>query len=246
MLELAEIIERTAAVRERMVAAAARSDRPAGDVTLVAVTKTWPAELVVRAHQAGLTHVGENRPEELAEKRPQVDAALGGDALTWHMIGTLQSRKSDLVAAQADVFHALDRLKIARRLSRDLDANGRTLPVFLEVNLSGEASKAGYDCRNWEADATQRDVLRTELQETAVLPGLQVVGLMTMAPWDAPPDEIRAVFRRTRQLRDWLRAEAPVMLGDRLSMGMTDDFELAIEEGATHIRVGRALFGERG
>jgi pyridoxal phosphate enzyme (YggS family) len=246
VLELAEIIERTAAVRERMAAAAARSGRSVGDVTLVAVTKTWPAELVVRAHQAGMTHVGENRPEELAEKRPQVEAMISGDGLTWHMIGTLQSRKSDLVAAQADVFHALDRLKIARRLSRDLDENGRTLPVFLEVNLSGEASKAGYDCRNWEADATQRHVLRTELQETAALPGLQVVGLMTMAPWDVPPDDIRAVFRRTRQLRDWLRAEAPGLLGDRLSMGMTDDFELAIEEGATHIRVGRALFGERG
>lgn len=246
MLDLAEITDRTDAVRERMAAAAARAGRSADEVTLVAVTKTWPAELVLRAHEAGLTHLGENRPEELAEKRPQVEALLGdGGGLTWHMIGTLQSRKTDLVAAHADTFHALDRLKIARRLSAERAVSGKLLPVFVEVNLSGEASKAGYDVSRWEEDATQRAALRTVLQETAALPGLQVVGLMTMAPWDAPPEDIRTVFRRTRLLRDRLRAEAPELLGEGLSMGMTDDFELAIEEGATHIRVGRALFGER-
>lgn len=246
MLELAEIIDRTAAVRDRMAAAAGRAGRAVDEITLVAVTKTWPAELVHRAHAAGLTHMGENRPEELAEKRPQVEAMLGQEnEPTWHMIGTLQSRKTDLVSTYADLFHALHRLKIARRLSSELAAAGRVLPAFVEVNLSGEASKAGYDVTRWEEDATQRAALRTELQEIAALPGLTVVGLMTMAPWDAPPEDIRTVFRRTRQLRDWLRTEVPELLGAGLSMGMTDDFELAIEEGATHIRVGRALFGER-
>ncbi len=245
MLEPKEIADRAAAVRERMARAARRVGRQAEEVTLIAVTKTWPVEIVLRAHHAGLFHVGENRPEELAEKRPMVETSLGAEAMTWHMIGTLQSRKSDLVAAHADVFHALDRLKIANRLSRDLEIIGRRLPVFVEVNLSGEASKAGYDCGNWENDATQRALLRTELQEVGARPGLSVVGLMTMAPWDAPPEEIRAVFRRTRELRDWLQTESPSVVGASLSMGMTDDFELAIEEGATHIRVGRALFGER-
>lgn len=246
MLELGEIRDRSAAVRERVAEAAARAGRSADDVTLVAVTKTWPAELVLRARQAGLDHMGENRPEELAAKRPQVEALIGDrGGLTWHMIGTLQSRKTDLVSGHADIFHALDRLKIARRLSSESAAAGRVLPVFLEVNLSGEASKAGYDMTRWEEDATQREALRSELQVVAALPGLEVVGLMTMAPWDAPPEDIRIVFRRTRQLRDWLRTEAPQLVGEWLSMGMTDDFELAIEEGATHIRVGRALFGER-
>lgn len=246
MLEQSEISDRAAEVNERIAAAARRAGRSPADVALVAVTKTWPAELVVRAHRAGLAQVGENRPEELAEKRPVVEAALGsGRSLTWHMIGTLQSRKTDLVAAHADVFHALDRLKIASRLSRELTKLGRALPVFVEVNLSGEMSKAGYDCRNWEQDATQRARLRSELVEVGALPGLSVVGLMTMAPWDAPPDDIRAVFRRTRELRDWLQGDTPGIVGGGLSMGMTDDFELAIEEGATHVRVGRALFGER-
>lgn len=246
MLDQATITENLAAVNERVAAAARQVDRKPEDVTLVAVTKTWPAELVVRAYAAGMRHFGENRAEELAEKRPEVEAVLGRDSgIVWHMIGTLQSRKTDLAATHADVFHALDRLKIARRLARDLGEDARPLPVFVEVNLSGEASKAGYDCANWETDATQRAHLRNELQEIARLPGLELVGLMTMAPWDVPEDVIRDVFRRTRQLREWLHGESPGLIGDYLSMGMTDDFELAIEEGATHIRVGRALFGER-
>lgn len=244
MLDQSEIAERAAAVYERIGRAAARAGRAREDVTLVAVTKTWPAELVVRAHAAGLRHVGENRAEELASKRPLVQAELG-DAVTWHLIGTLQSRKTDLAAAHADVFHALDRLKIARRLSTELQRSGRELPLFVEVNVSGEASKAGYDCTRWEEDATQRATLRNELIEIGRLPGLRLVGLMTMAPWDVPAESVRAVFQRTRALRDWLQADSPGMVGDWLSMGMTDDFEFAIEEGATHIRVGRALFGER-
>lgn len=245
MLELIEIEDRTAQVRERIAQAARRAGRSPDEIALVAVTKTWPAELVVRACRAGLTQMGENRPEELAEKRPLVEVELGPDRVTWHMIGTLQSRKTGLVAAHADMFHALDRLKIAQRLSREVQEYGRQLPLFVEVNLSGEMSKAGYDCTNWEKDATQRAHLRSELVEVAALPGLTVAGLMTMAPWDASPDDIRAVFRRTRQLRDWLRTELTDDVGVGLSMGMTDDFEIAIEEGATHVRVGRALFGER-
>ncbi len=246
MFDLQRIRECAGEVRGRMTAAAARAGRSPEEITLIAVTKTWPAELVVAAYGAGLRQFGENRPEELAAKRPLVEAALGPNpSIAWHLIGTLQSRKTGLAAAHADVFHALDRQKIARRLAADLAAAGRVLPTFVEVNLSGEASKSGLAMTRWEEDATQRAALRTlivALQATAALPPL---GLMTMAPWDAPPGDIRAVFRRCRLLAEWLAGELPDAPRMALSMGMTDDYEIAIEEGATHVRVGRALFGER-
>lgn len=246
MYDVEVLQERHAAVLARIAAAAGRAGRDPGEVTLIAVTKTWPAELVLAAYEAGMRRFGENRPEELAAKRPLVEAARGGaGGITWHLIGPVQSRKSGLAAAHADVFHALDRERIARRLSADLAANGRQLPCFIEVNVSGEASKLGVDMRNWETDATQTAALRKLFTEAAALPGLSPVGLMTMAPWDAPPDEIRAVFRRTRALATRLWAEIAPAAPPALSMGMTDDFEIAIEEGATHVRVGRALFGER-
>lgn len=247
MLAVAELQERHAAVQARIDAAAHRAGRPPEAVTLVAVTKTWPAELVVAAYEAGMRQFGENRPEELAHKRPAVEAVLGAEnGITWHLIGPVQSRKSDMAAGYADVFHALDREKIARKLSAELALNGRSLPSFIEVNISGEASKLGLDLRNWESSATQRGQLRKLLQIVSELPGMPVVGLMTMAPWDAEPAAIREVFRRTRALAEWWREETGAGSPLCLSMGMTDDFEIAIEEGATHVRVGRALFGERG
>jgi pyridoxal phosphate enzyme (YggS family) len=246
VLEVNEIRDRYAATLERVAAAAARAGRSVDAVTLVAVTKTWPAELVLAAYEAGMRHFGENRAEELAVKRPQVEQALGPDSgILWHLIGSLQSRKTDLAAGYADLFHALDREKIARRLSTALIANGRSLPAFIEVNLSGEATKAGLDLSRWEADATQGRNLRKMITDTAALPGLPVIGLMTMAPWDVDEAIIRDVFRRTRGLAEWLRSELPGERALCLSMGMTDDFEIAIEEGATHVRVGRALFGDR-
>lgn len=239
------IAERYEAVMARIAAAAARANRPADDVTLVAVTKTWPAELLLEAYATGMRHFGENRTVELGEKRPLIEAQLGRNSgIVWEFIGTLQSRQSQMVADLADSFHALDRLKIATRLSRQLVENGRLLPVYLEINVSGETSKSGFQMSNWEKDATQREELRKAVETINDLPGLRPVGLMTMAPWEAPDEEIRAVFRRTRLLRDWLETAVNLPL-PQLSMGMTDDFELAIEEGATHVRVGRALFGFR-
>jgi PLP dependent protein len=233
------------AVLNRIAAAAQRAGREADEITLVAVTKTWPAETVLAAYEVGMRHFGENRPEELAEKRTAVARILGPDSgIVWHQIGPAQSRKTGLVAAHADLFHALDRLKIAERLGRELGENGRYLPTFLEVNISGEASKAGFPATDWEGAATQQAELRTIVQALATLPDLPLRGLMTMAPWHAPESEIRAVFRRTKALADWLNANAAANL-TWLSMGMTDDFEIAIEEGATHVRVGRAIFGER-
>ncbi len=237
-----DIKQRYEEVQMRMMAAAERAKRPFSSITLVAVTKRWPVEVLLAARDAGMSDIGENRAEEMVEKQP---AFAGDESIVWHFIGALQSRKTNLIADHADTFHALDRIKIARRLSKRLVENGRTLPVFLEVNISGEASKSGFVADKWADDATQRDALRKVVQETAVLPGLQLQGLMTMAPFGAPEAEIRDIFRRTRQLSDWLQIEFPTLTLDQLSMGMTDDFEIAIEEGATHIRVGRALFGER-
>ena len=237
-----DIKQRYEQVQARMAAAAERAKRPLSAITLIAVTKRWPVDVLIAARAAGMTDLGENRAEEMVEKQ---SSFVDDKAIVWHFIGALQSRKTNLIADHADSFHALDRLKIARRLSKRLVENGRTLPIFLEVNISGEASKSGFRADKWAEDATQREALRKVVQETAVLPGLKLQGLMTMAPFGAPEAEIRDVFRRTRQLSAWLQAEFPALTLDQLSMGMTDDFEIAIEEGATHIRVGRALFGER-
>ncbi len=215
----------------------------------MAVTKTLPVEVVLSGYQAGVRHFGENRAEELAIKVDEVDELLVANRITWHQIGSLQSRKSNLVADHADVFHALERSKIARRLSNRLIENGRAknrpLPVFLEVNVSGEESKAGIDCTNWQNDSRKRDQLLTLAQEIEGLSGLAPRGLMTMAPWKVDEKIIRDVFQQTRQLSEWLGSAAPLSDWSKLSMGMTDDFEIAIEEGATHVRIGRAIFGER-
>ena len=237
-------------VLQQIARAAAEANRNPAEITLVAVTKTWPVETILAAYAAGMRHFGENRAEELAEKRPFVEAHLGPDSgIVWHFIGTLQSRKTNLIADHADVFHALDRLKIANRLSTRLQENGRAathpLPTFLEINISGEMSKSGVNCVDWENNATQRAEIRNFGKTVAALPGLTLQGLMTMAPWDAEPDFIRTVFKRTRLLADWLAEEVGVERPLALSIGMTDDYPLAIAEGATHVRVGRAIFGER-
>ena len=237
---------RYAQVQERAAAAAQRAGRPAEAITLVAVTKTWPVETLLAAYQAGIRQFGENRPEELAEKAVQLAAELGADSgIRWHQIGTVQSRKSSLTADRADLFHALDRVKIARRLSNRLVETGRQLPVLLEVNVSGESSKSGFPCGGWEEDAALRAGLRQEIETIASMPGLTIQGLMTMAPWGVPEPEIRQVFQRTRRLASWLAEALPHLDFSQLSMGMSDDFEIAIEEGATLVRVGRAIFGDR-
>jgi pyridoxal phosphate enzyme (YggS family) len=238
------------AVLQQIHDTAQQANRSPDDITLVAVTKTWPVETILEAYAAGMRHFGENRAEELAEKRPAVEAALGSDSgIVWHFIGTLQSRKTNTIADFADVFHALDRLKIANRLSARMQENGRAqtrpLPVFLELNISGEMSKSGVNATDWENSATQRQAIRTFCETVAALPGLTLHGLMTMAPWEAEPEVIHTVFKRTRQLAQWLQEELGLERPLALSMGMTDDYPLAIAEGASHVRVGRALFGER-
>lgn len=238
-----------AEVQERIAAAAARAGRSEDEITLVVVTKTWPSSVIEAAYNAGIRNLGENRIEELAEKKEQVSEKLMNSDIVWHQIGALQSRKTNLAADHADVFHALDRLKIANRLSRRLVENGQAdtkpLPVFLEINVSGESSKAGIDCSNWQSDQGQKDMILNSASEIAQLPGLLPQGLMTMAPWQVPELVLHKVFQQTRLISEWIQKQLPGSNWSMLSMGMTDDFEIAIKEGATHVRIGRAILGER-
>ncbi len=232
--------ENLARVQERIEAAARRAGRDPADIILVAVTKTHPPEVVEAAYLAGLRHFGENRVEEAAPKIQAVAAWLAAqkpdaDPPAWHMIGHVQSRKADEAAGPYALIHSVDSVKLARRLDRFASERGRRLPILLEVNVSGEASKYGF--RPTEVAAA--------LTEIAAMSSLQVQGLMTMAPIVADPEMARPVFRALRVLRDDLARRFPQMEWHHLSMGMTDDFEVAIEEGATLVRIGRAIFGER-
>jgi pyridoxal phosphate enzyme (YggS family) len=242
---MTDIARNLAQVQERIAEAALRAGRDATRVTLVAVAKTFPASAVVAAYQAGVRHFGENRVEEGATKISAVQAAISGPKPTWHMVGHVQSRKAQAVADHFDYVHSVDRLKIAQRLSRFAQAARRTLPVLLECNVSGEETKFGFDLQGWEQDKTRRHAFFATVEEILALPGLSVRGLMTMAPFVADPETVRPVFVSLRVLLDTLRERFPSQDWHHLSMGMTDDFEVAVEEGSTMVRIGRAVFGAR-
>lgn len=242
---LSSIEQNLRQVQARIAEAALRAGRDPSSVTLVAVTKTFPPEVVLEGYAAGLRHFGENRPEEGAGKIPAVNGAVPGPRPTWHMVGHIQSRKADLVVEHFDVVHSVDRVKIARRLSRFAVEAGREIPVLLECNISGEATKFGFAVGRWEEDAAQREAFFAECAAILELPGLRVEGLMTVAPIADDPEAVRPVFARLRTLRDALRERFPHLPWRELSMGMTDDFEVAVEEGATMVRIGRAIFGPR-
>lgn len=218
-------------LQDRVARAAERSGRSAVDVRIVAVSKGHPLAAVRAALEAGISDLGENRVGEFTDK-----AAGLGDGVTvrWHFIGHIQSRKTGPVAQAADLVHSVDRLKLARRLSRDAELAGRVLPVLVQVNTSGEDSKGGF------VPAEAEDAWAGLLQ----LPGLDVRGLMTMAPFTPDEAVLRSTFRRLRELNERL-GTSPAYGGTELSMGMSNDFEIAVEEGSTLIRVGTALFGER-
>lgn len=240
-----DIASNLAEVCERIAEAALRGGRDPAGVTLVAVTKTFPAEVVAAACEAGLRHFGENRVEEGSVKIPAVHERLSDLELTWHMIGHIQSRKAQEVVAHFDVVHSVDRLKLARRLDCFAREAGRVLPVLLECNISGEEAKSGFDLQGWEQDQARRDAFFLAVGEILSLPGLAVQGLMTMAPFVEDPQTVRPVFAALRELREMLRSRFPGREWRHLSMGMSDDFQVAVEEGATMVRIGRALFGHR-
>ena len=236
--------ERVVAVRETIAAACQRAGRTPDAVTLVAVSKTQPPARVLEAAAAGVQHFGENRVEEALAKIVEVNPGLA-EPLTWHMVGHVQSRKARYVAHDFALLHSLDSVRLAGRLSRALVEAGRTLDVLLEVNVSGEASKEGWDAWRWQDDRARRRALWDDVGAVLALPGLRVRGLMTMAPIVDDMDRARPVFVALRALRDALAADFPGAGWDALSMGMTDDYPVAVEEGATLVRIGRAIFGPR-
>lgn len=241
---MSTLAERIAQAEERIDAAARRSGREPSDVLLVAVTKTHGIEVVQAAYEAGLRQFGENRVEEAGEKIASAGRLLP-NPVTWHMIGHIQSRKAADVASLFGWVHSVDRLKVARKLAKSTNGPERSLDMLLEVNLSGESSKEGYDLSRWPADKTQEAALCREIEAIGGLPGLRLQGLMTMPPFTSNPESVRPVFRRLRALRDVLRSHFPALAWPHLSMGMSGDFEVAIEEGATMVRLGTVLFGER-
>jgi pyridoxal phosphate enzyme (YggS family) len=224
-----------AGVRTRIAAAAARVGRDGSGIQLVVVTKGHPAKIVRRAYAAGVRVFGENRVQEALAKQAQL--ADLQDA-SWHMIGHIQSRKAKNVIPNFAMVHSIDRPKIANMLDRFAAEHNVRLPVLLECNVSGEEAKFGWPLSergSWQSRLAQ-------LRAIAELPHLDVRGLMTMAPWLPEQDVVRAVFRRLRELSCFLEDNIPGYWQE-LSMGMTDDYEVAVEEGATIVRIGRAILG---
>jgi len=219
------------AVRASIEQAALRARRDPADVTLVAVSKTMPVQLVQMAYNLGVTDFGENRVQEAL---PKIEAFHPRDA-RWHMIGHVQSNKAKRVAGSFALVQSVDSLRLAEALNQRAGELGMRQPVLLQVNVAGEASKEGISPD--EALELARQVI--------ALPSLLVEGLMAIAPLVENPEEARPVFRQLRLLRDHLREEAPQAAWQHLSMGMTGDYRVAVEEGATIVRVGRAIFGER-
>jgi len=230
-------------VQETIAAACARVKRDPDEITLVAVSKTKPVEAILAALAAGVRHLGENRVEEAEPKIPVVNEQAAIKPV-WHMIGYIQSRKAKLVTPLFDMVHSIDRLKIARKLSELMAEEKRILPVLIEVNISGEEAKSGFEAVNWKSDKSVKVALWRDMETLLNLPHLEIRGLMTMAPYYAAPEDTRPVFAGLAELRDTLQQEFAVALPE-LSMGMTNDYAVAVEEGATIVRVGRAVFGER-
>ena len=226
-----ELIERIRQVRLQVEAAAARSGRSADAVTIIAVSKTVPAERVALAYQMGLKVFGENRVQEAREKI----AALPYPLIRWHLIGHLQTNKVARAVELFHLIHSVDSARLAEALERSAAARQKTQQVLLQVNVAGETSKEGASSA--ELPTLAEAVLRQ--------PHLQVQGLMTIAPYTEQPETVRPVFRRLRELRDELCARFPQGSWAELSMGMSGDYLVAIEEGATMVRIGRAIFGER-
>lgn len=218
------VAENLAHVRERIAAACARANRPVDSVLLLAVSKLQPASAIREAFAAGQRHFGENYAQELRDKADELSPVLSG--IRWHAVGPLQTNKAKYVARSAWAFHAVDRLEIARELSKR--RQGTPLRCYLEVRLGGEATKSGV----------APDEVASLLEAVRALPGLEVVGLMSLPPQTENPEDARPYFRE-------LRALAAAHGLPELSMGTTADYEVAIEEGATCVRVGTAIFGAR-
>jgi pyridoxal phosphate enzyme (YggS family) len=242
------LAERIAQIQANIDAACQRVGRDPQTVTLVAVSKTHPAERVLEAIAAGLQDFGENRVEEAMQKIAVVNSQVK-EPPVWHLIGHLQSRKvRDLFADDGqplfDLVHSVDSVKLAGKLSRLAEDHGTQLEILLQMNVSGETSKEGFDAVGWEQEGEIRARLWQDFSTIRSMPGLSISGLMTIPPMVDDMEQARPVFRKLRLLRDAMSESFGAVLPD-LSMGMTEDYPIAIEEGATLVRVGRAIFGER-
>jgi len=226
MTSIAENLER---VREQIAQAAARAGRVAQEIELVAITKTHPAEKVREAIEAGQTLFGESRVQEARVKIPELPSNL-----RWHFVGHLQKNKIRHTLPLFEMIHSVDSLGLAQEINRIAEEQGMHPRVLLEVNVAGEGSKFGF----------KSETLRAEMEELLALQRLSILGLMTIPPLAEKAEASRKYFIQLRKLRDRLQAEFRVDLA-QLSMGMTQDFPVAIEEGATLVRVGTAIFGQR-
>jgi hypothetical protein len=223
-------------VREHIAEAAARSGRKASDITLVAVTKTFPVETILEGYTAGLRHFGENRVQEAAEKIPPVLAQA--PQAHWHLIGHLQRNKIKRACELFSLVHSVDSLRLAQAISQQCALLHKQLPILLELNLTGEDTKSGFRLGG------DLSPFWREVEQICALSNVQVQGLMTVGAYSPRMEDARPVFERLRHLRD----EAAQRMGGEwphLSMGMSGDFVIAIEAGATLVRIGTAIFGER-
>jgi PLP dependent protein len=216
-------------IQSRIRAACERARRPAESVMLLAVTKTHPPEMIAQAARLGLRFFGENKVQEAKAKIPQCAGNL-----RWHMIGHLQSNKCHDAVTLFEMIQSVDSFDLAHEINKRAEQVSRTMPILLEVNAMGEASKFGY----------KPEKLLAELPQINALPRLEVHGLMTVPPWAPNPERVRPVFQQLRALKTKCEEVIGAPL-PHLSMGMSGDFEVAIEEGATIVRIGTALFGER-
>lgn len=217
-------------IQQRLRAACERAGRDPASVTLLAVTKTHPPETIQKATRLGLQVFGENKVQEARAKIPLCPVKA-----RWHLIGHLQSNKCRDAVALFEMIESVDSLALAQEINKRAEQAAKTMPILLEVNVAGEASKFGY----------QPEQMLAELPQINALPRLEIHGLMAIPPYAPVPEKARPYFRRLRELKQ----QAEAVLGaplPHLSMGMSGDFEVAIEEGATIVRVGTALFGERG
>ncbi|WP_298820390.1 YggS family pyridoxal phosphate-dependent enzyme [Chloroflexus sp.] len=239
----AELRQRLVAVHEQIAAAAEAAGRNPNEIQLIAVSKTHPAEVIAAAVAAGVTDLGENRVQEAHQKISALQSLHPKPR--WHLIGHLQRNKAKLAVELFDLIHSVDSVRLAETLDRHARERDRRLPVLLQVNVSGEESKEGFWVPGGIANSVAYSSFLREIEAILALPTLEVRGLMTIAPIVARADEARPYFAALRQLRDDLARRYPQINWRELSMGMSDDLSAAIAEGATMVRIGRAIFGER-
>ncbi len=233
-----KIIQNYQQVLEQIEKAAKRAGRNPSDIQVVLVTKNHSIDTIQAALKTGILHLGENYTDEAI---PKIETLKHFAGLQWHMIGHVQSRKAEAVANHFDYMHSLDSVKLAMRLDRSAVANNRKLPVLVQCNTSGEASKSGMPV--W--DQSQWPALLDELAQIAELKNIGLHGLMTMAPFSECSEDARPYFRKLSKLRNYLQPRLPGVQLAGLSMGMSGDFEIAVEEGATWVRIGQRILGPR-